>query len=252
MVRILKVLTVFLCVILSSKNAVSQTNDMAVEVARDHIDVTVGFTGSSIELFGDKKDKDAHLAIVVEGPRKDITIWQKERVLGAWMNSKYTKFHNIPVYYQYAFSDDENAEKYQQLLNENEIGHKALIKKAKVKRSKSIKNQEVFVNALLDKKKDAELYFEEPSKVNFINDNFFRVKFKIPPSAATGEYTIKSYLIKNGKVMQTQEKKLVVDQVGLNAFVRSSAHDYSFIYAMICIIFGVTSGWFVSVLKVKP
>ena len=80
----------------------------------------------------------------------------------------------------------------------------------------------------------------------------FRVKFKIPPSAATGEYTIKSYLIKNGKVMQTQEKKLVVDQVGLNAFVRSSAHDYSFIYAMICIIFGVTSGWFVSVLKVKP
>ena len=104
----------------------------------------------------------------------------------------------------------------------------------------------------LDKKIAAGLYFAEPAEFKFMNDNFFRVQFQIPPSAATGEYTIKSFLIKNGKVLQVQENNLKVEQVGINAFVRSSSKDYSFIYALICIIFGVASGWFVSVLKVKP
>jgi uncharacterized protein (TIGR02186 family) len=251
MVRLYKVLTVMLCVLINS-NAMAQTNEMAVEIANDHIDVTVGFTGSSIELFGDKKDKNAQIAIIVEGPRKDITIWKKERVLGAWMNSKYTTFFDMPVYYQYAFSADEKAEEHLPLLLENSVGHKALFEKTKVKKSKNIKVPAVFEKEFLDKKIAAGLYFAEPAEFKFMNDNFFRVQFQIPPSAATGEYTIKSFLIKNGKVLQVQENDLKVEQVGINAFVRSSSKDYSFIYALICIIFGVASGWFVSVLKVKP
>ncbi len=252
MVRFILPAFLFLVVIGHQSFVHAQTNEMAVEVASDRIDVTVGFTGSSIELFGDKKDKDAHIAIVVEGPRKDITIWKKERVLGAWMNKKYTTFKNMPVYYQYAFSADESAEEFQSLLNENSIGSNALIKNTETKKSKSIKTPKLFVDALLEKKKAAGLYFESAAEIKFINDNFFRVSFKIPPSAATGEYIIRSFLMKDNAVIQHQENKLKVEQVGLNAFVKASSKDYSLLYACICIFFGMASGWLVSVLKVKP
>ena len=57
-------------------------NQFAVETAHDHIDITVGFTGSSIELFGDRRDPGTDIAIVVEGPEKDVTIWKKRTCYG--------------------------------------------------------------------------------------------------------------------------------------------------------------------------
>ena len=54
--------------------------DFAIEVVDNTIEVSVGFNGSTIKIFGDRQNLNAEVVIVVEGPRKDITIWKKERV----------------------------------------------------------------------------------------------------------------------------------------------------------------------------
>ncbi len=253
MIRCILIFALVLFSVLSANISTAQTNDMAVEIARDQIDITVGFTGSTIELFGSRADKDTQIAITVIGPKKDITIWRKDRVLGAWVNRHFVKFKGIPAYYHFALSDDDQeTEGFQEILNNNGIGNEALIASIKIKKSKKIKDTRPFTDALLDKKIKAALYFDKPSEFKFINDNFFRVKFPIPPSATTGEYKIHSYLIKDGQVVQHSESRLNVKQVGLNASIVGASKQYSFVYALLCIFLGLFSGWFVSIIKVRP
>ena len=228
-------------------------SDLAVEIASEHIDVTVGFTGSSIELFGDRRNKDADIAIVLEGPRKEITIWKKARVMGTWVNRYYMTFENMPVYYNYATTiRGEVDDKLDLIMRHNGIGHEALFSSLDVRKSSSITDVRPFQQSLRQKKEAKGVYFSEPAEIKFMNEHFFRVSFEIPASALTGEYKIHSFLISDGQVVEKTTNTLKVEQVGVNAFVYGLANNYSLAYALICIIFGLFSGWFASVVRVRP
>ena len=243
---------IFMCLGWLASNA-ANANDFAVEVAKENIGVTVGFTGSSIELFGDKRNKDADMAIIVEGPRKDITIWKKARIMGTWVNRYYMTFTDMPVYYQYATTiTGELDDNLDLIMRHNGIGHEALFSSMDIKKSKSIEDDAPFKETLIKKKVERGVYFEESAEIKFINDYFFRVRFEIPASAQTGEYKIRSFLIEDGKVIEQRVDTLLVKQVGMNAFIYQTAKQHSFIYAMICIILALFCGWFASVVRVRP
>ncbi len=230
----------------------NEGEEIAVAIASDHIDVNMGFNGSSIELFGDRRDKDAIVAVVVKGPEKDITIWKKSKIMGAWINRYYAKFEKMPVYYHYAISTDNIDQKLHDLMIKNAIGHDAIFNMVKSNSNRPQEDIKVFQEALLKKNYEKGVFFEKPAKINFINDNFFHVSFYVSPSAVTGEYEIHSFLIKNYYIAEHEVKKLKVEQVGLNAFIYQSAHEYSLVYAFICIALAVFSGWIVSSLRVRP
>ncbi len=230
----------------------ANNNDLAVSIASNRIDVTVGFNGSSIEVFGNRLDQSSDIAIVVEGPKKNVVIWQKARVLGTWVNRHYAKFNDFPVYYHYAISRNNEDDLFKNAMKDNAIGHDGIFHQADSDDLKKIKNLDTFKKALLQKNYNLGVFFKKPAKIKFISDNFFRVSFKVPPSAPTGEYKIRSFLIKNGDVIESTTNVLKVEQVGVNAFIVSSARDYSLIYALVSIFFALFSGWLVSVLRVKP
>ncbi len=231
---------------------VEAKNDLAVEIASDHIDITVGFAGSSIELFGNRNDPDAMVAIVVEGPRKDVTIWKRAQILGAWVNSSFVTFHDIPSYYSHSFSGEAQNSKGNFLFLKHGIGHDGIFSHVKTKQSKSVKDFLPFEKAFLEQNITNGLYFKNKAEMIFLNENFFRVHFEIPGAAPTGDYKIHSYLIKDGKILEHDETRLKVGQVGLNAFVFDAAHEYAVFYALFCIFIALFSGWFASVLKVRP
>lgn len=225
--------------------------DLVTQTARDHIDVTVGFVGSSIEIFGDRRDPSADIAIVVEGPKVNVTLWQKAQVLGAWVNTSNAKFESLPAYYNFATSMPMDDERTSEILRKNGIGHAALFDRTptKTKKAKNVKN---FRQALKDKKIKQNVFFKDPAPVKFLNEHFFRARFEIPPSAPTGEYKIHSYLIKNGKITQHDVSVFKVEQVGINAFIFDAAQKYSTLYALVCITLALFAGWLVSALRVKP
>lgn len=233
-------------------SARADTGDLVIGVANNHIDVTVGFSGSSIEVFGDRRDKDTDVAIVMEGPRKKVTIWQKDRIAGTWVNRYYTKFKEMPVYYNYAISAEIISAPLQSAMLKNGIGHEALFRKVSTKKSSGLKDENIFQDALLRKNQDLGVFFKKSQPITFMNDNFFRVRFALPPSAPTGEYKIYSFLIKDGKVTERGVDLLTVEQVGLNAFIYKAAHEYSLIYALVCIFLALFFGWLAGALRVKP
>tara|TARA_R110002072_G_scaffold281585_3_gene444202 strand:- start:1011 stop:1784 length:774 start_codon:yes stop_codon:yes gene_type:complete len=225
---------------------------LAIEIARNYVDITVGFTGTTVELFGDRRDKKTEIAIVIEGPKKDITIWKKDRVMGTWVNRYFVTYKDMPMYYHYAVSDNSVDLEKDKLYLDNGIGYHALLKNVSRTTSKALEDENIFDDILMVKKQNNGVFFAEAAPIRFMNDNFFRIQFKVPPSAPTGAYKIHSYLIRGGEIIQHNENDLVVKQVGLNAFLYNASRQSSFIYAMSCIFFALFSGWLVSVLKVRP
>lgn len=250
--KTIRFVTLLLLFVISPLDANAKpSNSFAVGLASNHIDVTVGFDGSSIELFGDRRDKKAVVAVVIEGPKKNVTIWQKAKVMGTWINRHYVTFKEIPTYYHYAISADNIGKALSRVMTKNAIGHEALFNKVNNDKNKNRKNISVFQDALLNKNYDLGVYFEKPAEIKFINDNFFHISFDVPPSAPTGDYKIHSFLIKNGKVVNHATDSLKVEQVGLNAFIYNSARDYSFAYALICIFLAMFFGWLVSSIRIR-
>lgn len=244
----MRVLIVFILCLMPTH---SKAQDFVTQTAREQIDVTVGFVGSSIEVFGSRSDQSKHIAVVIEGPEVEATVWKKSRILGAWVNANSAVFKNIPSYYQFATSLDLNKEEEKEIIHSNGIGNDALIERLSINKPKKLKFQQ-FKQALLDRKVMEEVFFREPAHVNFLNENFFRTRFEIPASAPTGKYKIHSYLFENNKIIQHDINEFKVEQVGLNAFIFDVAQKQSTLYAIICIFLAVFSGWLVSVLKVRP
>ncbi len=225
---------------------------LVLEVSQDHIDVTVGFAGTSIKLFGDRRDAAADVVVMVEGPRRDFTIWKKSRVLGAWVNLEYVSFNDAPSYYQYALSIKDRDDALKQIMFDNEIGFQGMFDATNMKASSRVDDVSIFKDAMLAKKQRDFVYFPEATEIEFLNDHFFRLHFEIPPSAPTGEYKVHSFLIKDGHLAEHDIDHFKVEQVGLNAAISSFAREHSLFYALSCIILALFSGWLGSSLRVKP
>lgn len=217
-----------------------------VELASDRIDITTGFVGADIRLFGYRKDKDSDVVVVIRGPDRTVTVWRKAKVMGAWINRYSAKYKHMPLYYDYALGRPEDEQADSALFRDKGIGVDSLFAPEKMEAEKD------FVEALVAEKRQGKLFPAAPRHVGFLNDNFFRVDFHIPSAAPTGRYRIESFLIKDGKIMDTDMEVLKVEQVGLNALIYRFARDHAISYGLACIFLALGAGWFVSALRVKP
>lgn len=236
----------------SMAQTVEDSDPLVVDLASDHIDVTVGFMGSTIEVYGDRRDTDTQVAVVVEGPVEPVAIWKKEKIAGAWINRHYAKFNSMPLYYNYAVSPSDFIEKNEFLSKENVIGLDAVFKSSIVKRSDASDRLRKFKEFLIKTRQKKGVFPENPAPIKFLNGHFFHITFKIPPSVPTGEYKVHSYLVKGGRVVKSDISTLKVEQVGLNAFLLHAAQKHAFLYALFCVLFAGLSGWFASILRVRP
>lgn len=223
---------------------------LSIELAFDHIDVTSGFSGAQIEVFGHRRDRFTDVAVIVKGPEKTIVVWKKAQILGAWINRYGIRFRKVPLYYAYARTDGE-VFRNQELMNEIGLGMEGLMQGKADLRNPATKYA-AYQEALIASMRAQDVFSEEPQEITFINDYFFRVRFQLPANAPTGTYKIRSFLFKEGKLVESDTDMLKVEQVGLNAFVHEAAHDQAFAYGLVSIFLALVSGWFVGILRVRP
>lgn len=224
---------------------------LIVDLSSDHIDVSVGFSGSEMVLFGDRRDKDSDVAIVVEGPERAITVWKKARFFGTWINRHFVRFNKTPVYYNYALSNPDLIVQSPDLGKKYRIGVPQMMATQSIKKSGGVDNVDEFKQFLIKRRVASGNFSEKSADIKFLSDNFFKVSFKIPPSVPTGDYKISSFLIKDGQVIEAKSRILSVEQVGVNAFVLKASRDNAFLYSIFCIVFAALSGWVVSIIRVR-
>lgn len=230
-----------LAVLLMAFPAMAQKRDnVIVDLASDHVDITTGFNGTTLSLFGVRHDA-GEVAVVVRGPSRTMSVRRKESVLGAWMNRTFETYKDVPAYYNYAVSAPLEDISSPEILKKNGIGTENLqFNKA----SSKDKNRIVFREALLRNKEKQGLFAEEPVEIKFISPVFFRADFYIPANTPVGSFEIKAFYFSNGKIKDVKTKQVRVAQVGGAARVHMFAQDKSFLYGLACVFLAVFAGWF--------
>lgn len=215
-------------------------SQIVIDMANESVDVTTGFSGSHIVVFGsiDTKGQEASdstgVVILLKGPDSSVIVRKKDEVAGMWLNSDSIEFKNIPHFYDYATSMSEKDIASQQTLTENEIGLNTLM----------------FDTEDLDDREDTQRYrlFQEAliriwqqegnlplagKQIKFIGNNLFRADFNLPANIPTGLYQVEAFLFEKGKLIDKRERVLEVKQAGLSALINHYAHSYSLLYALI-------------------
>lgn len=224
--------------------------NLTVDLASDHVDITTGFNGSNLILFG-MKDRKGDVAIVLRGPKHEMTVRKKNRVLGMWMNTEYMNFQDVPVFYDYAVSRDTSAGiEGRAFLKENGIGLDALVF-APEDAAPDNERIRTFQEALIRNNQAKGLFPVTPATIRFLNENFFRTTMYLPSNVPAGDYLIQTILFNDNKVIDITETSLRVAPVGLNAQIYKFAVHYSLYYGMLCVFIALFAGWIINVIRSK-
>lgn len=221
---------------------------LVVDLASDHVDITTGFDGANLILYG-VRDKQTDIAIVVEGPLKETIVRKKGQVLGAWMNTESITFLNVPGFYDYALSKAED--KFDSdALAQHGIGLNALFFKPEdAPPQKNVVRE--FQEAMIRNKQVQKLFPLGPQGIKFLDDRFFRVNIYLPPNVPVGDYTIRTILLQNGKLIEENRVSLKVAQVGLSASIFKFATEQSLYYGLLCVFMALFTGWLINVIRNK-
>lgn len=213
--------------------------DLTLALAADRVDITTGFSGARIAVFG-TKPYPGDIAVVVTGPEREVRVRRKESTLGLWMNRRAVTFHAVPSYYDYALSRAESDIAPIEVRRENHIGLDALAFDPET--TESPEDLLKFQEGLIRSRQTAGLYSLEAKPVVFLTDTFFRTTLDMPSNVPTGAYKVRAFLIRDGRVEAMREADLRVAQVGLPARIYLFAHESGFFYGFCAVLMAVAAG----------
>lgn len=234
---------VFIIVLLCAFGARAQfmaESPLTINLAHDHVDITMGFNGSDLVLFGTKK-REGDVAVVIRGPEVPAVVRRKSQVMGVWMNTRSVTFRNVPAYYDLALSRNEAEIGAPEALRDNRIGLNTLDFRPDARQN--AEEVGAFQEALI-RNRQVQGYFPlEPRRINFLSNEFFRADFRVPPNVPAGDYVVQTYLINDGAVQDTRETRLRVAQVGFNARLFAFSRNNGLAYGLLAIFIAVAAGW---------
>ena len=68
------------------------------DLSQNEISIDTNFKGQELILFG-LTEADHDIVVIVRGPKENLTVRNKKRILGFWFNTKSVTYINVPKVY---------------------------------------------------------------------------------------------------------------------------------------------------------
>lgn len=127
---------------------------------------------------------------MVRGPTAPLTLRQKERIAGIWMNTRAVRFESAPGFYAVATTapvrgslDERNAAIYEIGLQHLQLSPATAVDPATTR---------AFQDGLLALRARAGLYVEQPGGVRVTENVLYRARIPIPSAVPVGNIARKS------------------------------------------------------------
>jgi uncharacterized protein (TIGR02186 family) len=221
----------------------ARAEGLVADLTSHLIAITTGFTGASVVLFG-ATDGPGDVIVAVRGPEREMTVRQKSRVAGIWVNTQQVTFGNLPSFYAVAAS--------RPVADILSPAAAALYRLgiANLKLAASTPAPSVVVDAfraaLERTQQEAGLYVERMGKVDFLGERLFRTTITFPSNVPTGTYLVEVFLVRDKDVVSGQTTPLVVSKVGVDATVFEFSTRQPGFYGAIAVLTAVVAGWLAS------
>jgi uncharacterized protein (TIGR02186 family) len=221
----------------------ARAEGLVADLTSHLIAITTGFTGASVVLFG-ATDGPGDVIVAVRGPEREMTVRQKSRVAGIWVNTRQVTFGNLPSFYAVAASRP-----VADILSPAAAAFYRLgIANLKLAASTPAPSVVVdaFRTALERTQREAGLYVERMGKVDFLGERLFRTTITFPSNVPTGTYLVEVFLVRDKDVVSGQTTPLVVSKVGVDATVFEFSTRQPGFYGAIAVLTAVVAGWLAS------
>ena len=239
----MKIFSFLACLLLSfmvvMPRAEAQMPAMFLDVADKNVDVTTGFQGAELVVFG-MLNETGDVAILLKGPEKRVVLRRKEPVDGMWMNRSSMDFRRVPLYYDYATSRDENFLASADILREAKVGLNFISFEPDTRGD--TRELAEFQEALIRTQQRKGYFPLDPKGVQFSGTQLFRANFYLPPSVPIGTYMVEAILFRDGKIITRQEIPIQVRPKGLSASILMYATDYSLAYGITALLIAIMAG----------
>ncbi len=228
--------------------AAAQDPQLVPDVSRNAIDIQYSFSGEDLLLFGAilypggrLPDSRADIVVVLKGPSRPITLREKQKIAGVWINAESARFRSVPGYYAIASSRPID-----QLVDERtaaiyELGLKNL-QLSPASGSDADQNSR-FERGLIDLNKRHELFDERPNAVEISEGVLYRARLSIPARVPVGHYTAETFLISKGRVLAVASRDIVIRKSGFERFVAEAAQRHGFLYGLAAILVSLAFGY---------
>ncbi|MBY0320628.1 MAG: TIGR02186 family protein [Reyranella sp.] len=217
------------------------TPELIVDLSRPRVSITSAFQGESILLFG-MFDPPGEIVVVVVGPPARETVLRKQRVLGLWLNTGRQAFDDVPAYYSIAASQP-----LQRLLARS-AGGEILSLEDRMQSVRSVGQREHddlirFRLGLVEVKRREGLYPAAIGQVTIQANRLFRAELSFPSRLPEGIYEVRTYLLREGKIVAAVSRPLPVGKVGFSAQLAGWADNDGPLYGLGAIAMALLVGW---------
>lgn len=220
---------------------------LVAALSRTDIEVTTGFTGASLVVFGSTEQPIGpggdEIIVVARGPTRPIVVRRKVSVAGVmWVNGPSARFAQVPGYYVVT-----GTRPAWQILPEEERQRNALGLDSLPLVSTGARSP-AFRAALLDLERRSGLWLEDTEPVEIAGSRLFYVRLPLPAAVPTGDYRVEVLLVRSRRIVAREDLLFRVDRVGAADRIATVAQTQPLLYGLACIAFAALAGWLGSVL----
>lgn len=218
-------------------------------LSQNRVAITANFDGSEILVYGAVKRTAPlpasggllQVIVTVEGPATPLVIRRKERVAGVWINNAAVTIDAAPSFYVVATTGALT-----DILSEtDDLRHR--ISLDRVIRAVGISEEATeapdFVAALERIRQAEDRYRVEESTIQLTAETLFRADVVLPANLTEGDYRVRIFLTRDGRVVDDQERLIRVNKAGLERFLFNLAHDLPLVYGLLALALAGLAGW---------
>ena len=227
--------------------------EIVAGLSQTEVSITSNFTGSEIIVYGAvKRDAPApktpplEVIVTVEGPSGPLNLRRKTRQLGIWINTDFVRIDSAPSFYAVATTAP-----LKDILSDTEnLRHQITIPRAirAIGISEQAENSPDFISALLRIRADEGRYRLDEGSVDLTDATLFRADVVLPANLTEGEYRVRMFLTRGGRVIDAQDQVIDVQKQGLERFVNRLSKSQPLIYGLMSLAMAVAAGWGASTL----
>jgi uncharacterized protein (TIGR02186 family) len=217
-------------------------------LSESRVSITARFEGSDILIYGAVK-RDApspvspplEVIVTVEGPSTPVIVRKKDRRFGLWINSEAVGIDRAPSFYVVSTTAPLNA-----ILSDTEdLRHKVTIPRAirAVGISDEAEDAARFTEALIRIREATGVYGVQSGDVRLSEDTLFRTDVALPANLIEGDYRVRIFLTRAGRVIDVQESTIDVRKEGLERWLTNLAHRQPLAYGLLSLAIAVLAGW---------
>lgn len=218
------------------------------DVSQRDVEIQYSFTGADLLLFGAivypdgrRPKKPADIMVVLKGPDQSITMREKQKVAGIWVNADSARFRSAPSFYAIASSrpigkvvDERTAAIYEMGVDKLQLSPSSLNESAELDR---------FQKGLIDLRERAGLYVEQQGTVEITDGVLYRARLPLSARVIVGDYTAETFLVQDGRVVAAAVRDITIRKSGFERFMAVAAEQWPFLYGLVAMMLAVGMGW---------